>query len=126
MTLAKTPWYWETLTRNIALLSEWRENFTIRHLVMPRHVECCTYPVLDWLAEHVPAAPVNVMAQFHPDNFCDPGSSKYRDKYAEIARRPTSLELEASWQRARKLGLKFETATFERRNPFTLTAMFGM
>jgi putative pyruvate formate lyase activating enzyme len=126
MTLAKTPWYWETLTRNIALLSEWRENFTIRHLVMPHHVECCTYPVLDWVAEHVPAAPVNVMAQFHPDNFCDPGSSKYRDKYAEIARRPTSLELEASWQRARKLGLKFETATFERCNPFTLTAMFGM
>ena len=126
MTLAKTPWYWETVTRNIALLSEWRENFTIRHLVMPNHVECCTYSVLDWVAEHVPAAPVNVMAQFHPDNFCDPGSSKYRDKYAEIARRPTSLELEASWERARELGLKFETTTFERRNPFTLSAIFGM
>jgi putative pyruvate formate lyase activating enzyme len=126
MILAKTPWYWETVTRNIALLSEWRENFTIRHLVMPNHVECCTYPVLDWVAEHVPSAPVNVMAQFHPDNFCDPGSSKYRDKYAEITRRPTSLELEASWQRARELGLKFETATFERRNPFTLAAIFGM
>ena len=23
MTLAKTPWYWETVTRNIALLAEW-------------------------------------------------------------------------------------------------------
>ena len=118
MTLAKTPWYWQMITRNIALLSEWRENFTIRHLVMPNHVECCTYPVLDWIAEKVPAAPVNVMAQFHPDNFCDPGSAKYRDKYAEIARRPTPRELDASWQRARKLGLKFETTTFERRDPF--------
>jgi hypothetical protein len=47
-------------------------------------------------AEHVAAAPVNVMAQFHPDNFCDPASTKYRDKYAEIARRPSSTELNNS------------------------------
>jgi hypothetical protein len=94
MTLAKTPWYWETVTRNIALVADWGEDFSIRHLVMPNHVECCTYPVLEWIAERVPAAPVNVMAQFHPDNFCDPASAKYRDKYAEIARRfdPTISE----------------------------------
>ena len=74
----------------------------------------CRYPVLEWIAEHVPAAPVNVMAQFHPDNFCDPASAKYRDKYAEIARRPSSTELNNSWRRASELGLKFETTTFER------------
>jgi len=83
--------------------------------VMPNHVECCTYPVLEWIAERMPEAPVNVMAQFHPDNFCDPASVKYRDKYAEIARRPRHRELDASWCRARELGLNFETATFERR-----------
>jgi putative pyruvate formate lyase activating enzyme len=96
MTLAKTPRYWETVTHNIALIDEWGEDFSIRHLVMPNHVECCTYPVLDWIAERVPAAPVNVMAQFHPDNFCDPESPKYRDKYADIARRPTPVELDHS------------------------------
>jgi putative pyruvate formate lyase activating enzyme len=116
MTLAKTPWYWETVTRNIALVADWGEDFSIRHLVMPNHVECCTYPVLEWIAERVPAAPVSVMAQFHPDNFCDPASAKYRDKYAEIARPPTQTELNDSWRRARELDLKFETATFERRN----------
>jgi putative pyruvate formate lyase activating enzyme len=116
MALAKTPWYWETVTRNLALISEWGEDYSIRHLVMPNHVECCTYPLLEWIAEHVPAAPVNVMAQFHPDNFCDPASDKYRDRYAEIARRPTPAELNKSWRRARELGLKFETTTFERRN----------
>jgi putative pyruvate formate lyase activating enzyme len=114
MTLAKTPRYWETVTNNIALLDEWGEDFSIRHLVMPNHVECCTYPVLDWIAERVPAAPVNVMAQFHPDNFCDPESAKYREKYADIARRPTPVELDHSWRRARKLGLHFETVTFDR------------
>ena len=115
MTLAKTPRYWETVTANIALIDAWGEDFTIRHLVMPNHVECCTCPVLDWIAERVPCAPVNIMDQFHPDNFCDPTSAKYRDKYAEIARRPTGAELETSWARARDLGLKFETTTFERR-----------
>jgi putative pyruvate formate lyase activating enzyme len=116
MALAKTPWYWETVTRNLALISEWGEDYSIRHLVMPNHVECCTYPVLEWIAEHIPAAPVNVMAQFHPDNFCDPMSAKFRDRYAEIARRPSHAELNKSWRRARDLGLKFETTTFERCN----------
>ena len=69
--LAKTPWYWETVTRNIALLADWGEDFSVRHLVMPNHVECCTYPVLEWIAERVPTAPVSVMAQFHPDNQFD-------------------------------------------------------
>ena len=90
---------------------------------MPNHVECCTYPVLEWIAERMPAVPVNVMAQFHPDNFCDPASAKYRGKYAEIARRPTYAELEDSWRRARELGLKFESASFERRNTSGTSAM---
>jgi putative pyruvate formate lyase activating enzyme len=116
MALAKTPWYWETVTRNLALIAEWGEDYSIRHLVMPNHVECCTYPVLEWIAEHMPAAPVNVMAQFHLDNFCDPASAKFRDRYAEIARRPSHAELNKSWRRAQELGLKFETTTFERCN----------
>jgi hypothetical protein len=51
--------------------------------------------------ERVPAAPVNVMAQFHLDNFCDPASAKYRDKYP-----------------------KFETTTFERDIARGMPAMF--
>jgi len=125
MSLAKTPWYWETVTSNLALIADWGEEFTIRHLVMPNHVECCTYPVLEWIAEHVPTAPVNVMAQFHPDNFCDPASAKYRGKYVEIARRPTHAELDRSWRRARELGLKFETTTFERRGGLRMPMLGG-
>jgi putative pyruvate formate lyase activating enzyme len=123
MALAKTPWYWETVTRNVALLDEWGEDFSIRHLVMPNHIECCTYPVLEWIAEYMPEAPVNVMAQFHPDNFCDPTSFKYRGQYEEIARRPTHRELTASWRRARELGLNFEVASFDRRKAFGIPAI---
>jgi putative pyruvate formate lyase activating enzyme len=64
------------------------------------------------------------MAQFHPDNFCDPAGVKYRDKYAEIARRPTHAELDDSWRRAHELGLRFKTTTFEHRNAFGMPAMF--
>jgi putative pyruvate formate lyase activating enzyme len=87
---------------------------TIRHLVMPGHLECCTYPVLEWIAEEMPQAPVNVMDQYHPDNFCDPRGAKYDAKYAEIARRPTPEEILRAFDRARQLGLRFETISFEK------------
>lgn len=114
MGLSKTPWYWDTVTGNLALIHEWGENFTIRHLVMPNHIECCTYPILDWVAEHMPEVPINIMDQYHPDNFCDPRSAKYRPQYAELARRPTSEELRKAYARARALRLQFETITFEK------------
>jgi putative pyruvate formate lyase activating enzyme len=78
---------------------------------------------LEWIAEPMPEAPVNVMAQFRPDNFCDPASVRYRDKYEEIARRPIHRELDASWRRARELGLNFETASFDRRKAFGTPAI---
>ena len=114
MSLARTPWYWETVTGNLLLLRGWGENLTIRHLVMPNHVECCTYPVLDWIALHMPDVPVNVMDQYRPENFCDPGSAKYRPQYAEIARRPKPSEIRDAYRHAERLGLHYETVTFER------------
>jgi putative pyruvate formate lyase activating enzyme len=66
------------------------------------------------------------MAQFHPDNFCDSASTKYRGKYAEIARRPSRTEPNMSWRRARELGLKFETTTFDRRNALGMPALLEM
>ncbi|MFW6182816.1 MAG: radical SAM protein [Chloroflexota bacterium] len=115
VTLSRTPWYWETVTGNLQKIYEWGEDFTIRHLVMPNHVDCCTRPVLEWIAEHMPEAPVNIMDQYHPDNFCDPRSPKYDDKYAEIARRPTRQELRRAFQMARDLELNFESLSLERK-----------
>ena len=114
MSLAKTPWYWETVTGNLAQIHDCGEDFTIRHLVMPNHVECCTYPVLDWLAEHMPEVPINIMDQYRPENFCDPRSAKYRPQYAELSRRPAAEELRNAYRRARALRLQFETITFEK------------
>ena len=110
--LSRTPWYWDTVTNNLKLLYEWEEDFVIRHLIMPNHVECCTKPVLDWIARNMP--PVNIMDQYYPDNLCDASSQKYRERYSELARSPTKEEITRSYQYAKNLGLNFEELSCEK------------
>jgi putative pyruvate formate lyase activating enzyme len=117
--LAKTPWYWETVTDNVKMIYDWGEDFTVRHLVMPNHVDCCTRPVLAWMAENAPQAPVNIMDQYHPDNFCNPRSGKYNEKYREIARRPTTQEIRDAFHYARELNLHFESLSCEKSAAWT-------
>jgi putative pyruvate formate lyase activating enzyme len=112
--LARTPHYWETINSHLLKLRDWGEDFTIRHLVMPGHVECCTAPVLEWIAANLPGVPVNVMDQYHPDNYCDPGNPNYRERYAPLARRPSRAEIRAAYAHAERLGLPFETLSYEK------------
>lgn len=114
VTLSRTPWYWETVTENLKLIYEWGEDFTIRHLVMPNHGECCTRPILEWIAEVMPDVPVNLMDQYHPDNFCDPRSAKYDKQFVEIAHRPSKSEMMQAFRYARELGLRFEALSYEK------------
>jgi putative pyruvate formate lyase activating enzyme len=111
--LARTPWYWETVTNNLQLIHGWGEDFTIRHLVMPNHLDCCTRPVLAWLAATMPEVPVNIMGQYRPDHLCDPYHWKFDAKYQELARRPTPDEVRDAYGYARELGLCFEALSFE-------------
>jgi len=112
--LARTPHYWETINAHLLKLRDWGEDFTIRHLVMPGHVECCTAPVLEWIAANLPGVPVNVMDQYHPDNYCDPGNANYRERYAPLARRPSRREIGAAYAHAKRLGIAFETLSYEK------------
>ncbi len=112
--LARTPGTWAVVTRQLTALGAWGEDLTIRHLVMPGHLDCCTRPVLDWLAEHLPHAPVNVMDQYHPDGFADPRSPAYRPRYAALARLPEQAEIRRAWRHAEGLGLAWEALTIER------------
>jgi putative pyruvate formate lyase activating enzyme len=112
--LSRTPWYWDTVTNNLRLIYEWGEDFVIRHLIMPNHVECCTKPVLEWIARNMPKVPINIMDQYYPDNLCDSSSPKYRERYSEIARSPSEEEIIRSYQYAKDLGLNFETLSYEK------------
>lgn len=112
--LSRTPWYVETVTKNLLKLKEWKEEAVIRHLIMPNHVEDDTIPVLDWIAKNMPEYWINIMDQYHPDNFADPNSEKFDPKYSDIARYPTREEIQMAWSYAKKLGIKFDIITFER------------
>jgi putative pyruvate formate lyase activating enzyme len=112
--LARTPHYWQTINAHLLKLRDWGEDFTIRHLVMPGHVECCTAPVLEWIGAELPGVPVNVMDQYHPDNYCEPGNPNYRERYAPLARRPSRSEIRAAYAHAERLGLPFETLSYEK------------
>jgi len=114
VTLARTPRTWETVTENLALLGDWGEDLTVRHLVMPGHIDCCTRPVLEWIAEHMPGVPVNVMDQYRPENFCDPRGPKYDPRHAAMARRCTAAEVREACRLAESLGVAYETITHEK------------
>ncbi|MHA2090216.1 MAG: radical SAM protein [Candidatus Kariarchaeaceae archaeon] len=107
--LARTPWYFETVAQNHQTIHDWGESFSIRHLIMPNHNECCTFPILDWMKANIPNALINIMTQYHPDCYVteDP-------KLADINRRPTSQEFQEAFVYAQKLGLNFEALTFEK------------
>ena len=59
--------YFEIITRNHKIISG--EDIIIRHLVLPNHLECCTYPALEWIAENLAgkSVMVNIMAQYRPE-----------------------------------------------------------
>jgi len=52
---------------------------------MPNHIECCSKPILNFIANELPKAVVNIMGQYRPE---------YKaHKYPKIARRPTPEEM---------------------------------
>jgi putative pyruvate formate lyase activating enzyme len=77
----------------------------IRHLVMPGHLECCTKPILNFIAQTIgEKVLVNVMAQYRPANVV----AEAPEKYPEIAKRPSGEEIRQAYAYARSLNLQFE------------------
>ena len=92
--------YLEVVSRNHTIAQE-DGDMIIRHLIMPGHVECCTKPILNWIAMNCPRALVNVMTQYRPEYLV----LREPTKYHEIARRPNMEEVREAYGYADKLGL---------------------
>jgi len=98
--------YWDVLTRNMQYIyTHGSKNIIVRHLVMPGHVDCCTKPILTWLAQHTPKVLVNIMGQFHPDHLVS------RMHYAEINRQVSAAEMQDAYDHAEALGLEFRSVS---------------
>ena len=80
---------------------------------MPNHIECCTYPVIDWIADHMSDTEVNVMNQYHPDMFTNPNSSRYQSKFEAVSRQPNEDEILSAYLYAQRKGVAFERITFD-------------
>jgi putative pyruvate formate lyase activating enzyme len=101
--LSKVRNYWEVATRNIKRAHD-AGDIIIRHLVMPNHLECCTRPILEWIARNTPRALVNIMDQYRPEHLV----AKYPKMYSDIARRPTRNEILEAYRIAEELGIVYE------------------
>lgn len=95
--LSHAPDYWDMVTRNHRIAAG-QGDLIVRHLVMPNHVECCSLPIMEWLAEHTPEATVNVMDQYRP---CYKASD-----HPDINRPVTQKEYRQVTEHARELGLE--------------------
>lgn len=73
----------------------------IRHLVMPNHIDCCTIPILEWVAENMPNCMVNIMAQYRPEHLV----LQRPDEFPEIGRRVLSGEMHRAQEKADELGI---------------------
>ena len=90
--------YFGTVTRNLKMAEG---EIVVRHLVLPGHVECCTLPVLEWLAKHVKERViVNIMDQYTPHYMV-----LNTAEYSELARGVTREEFDNVVNKARELGL---------------------
>jgi len=88
--------YFSIVSRNHKTANKQCE-MIIRHLVLPNHLECCTKPVLKWIAENLRNVKVNVMAQYKPEHKAK--------EYPEINRKITKEEFDEALNFAKKLGL---------------------
>ncbi|MDI6825785.1 MAG: radical SAM protein [Candidatus Aenigmarchaeota archaeon] len=99
--LSKVPNYFEVVSRN-HLLAARQAEVTVRHLILPSHLECCTFPILNWIANNIKEkCIVNLMDQFTPH---------WRaNEYPEINRRITEEEFIKAVNYAKKLNINYIT-----------------
>jgi putative pyruvate formate lyase activating enzyme len=96
--ISNAPHYWETCTSNHLMAIKYGE-LIIRVLVLPGHNECCTKPILEWIAAHLgPWTRINIMFQYRPE------WKAHQRK--ELNRRLTRYEIAEALKIAKNVGLK--------------------
>lgn len=82
--------YFETVTENLLAISDGKR-VVIRHLPLPGHVECCSKPLLSWIAANLPVAELSVIPALFPNNAFKTSASAL--EYAEVHGYAASLGL---------------------------------
>ena len=88
------PDYWNVVTNCIERVWRAGERIVVRHLLMPGHFNCCTVPVLHWLADH-PGIETSLLTQY-----LAPATAR-----GTLASTLNPAEVDAAFALARTLGL---------------------
>lgn len=87
-----------TIVKRNHLLATQQAEVLIRHLVLPNHLECCTFEVLKWIAENFgDRVRVNIMGQYRPEY--------QAARYPEIGRGVGQEEMLRALEKAKELNL---------------------
>lgn len=86
MELAETPAYLENVRRNIKTAYDSGKRIIIRHLPLSGHFDCCTRPVLEWIAANCPDAPIGILPLMPPSDsrLKAPAPNEYNKIKAEV------------------------------------------
>lgn len=93
---SKVDRYTAVVKRN-HLLAYQHGEVIIRHLVLPNHLDCCSKPIIKYIAENLPNTVVNIMAQYRPEYMAN--------KHKEICRPTLPEEVMQVKQYADTLGI---------------------
>jgi putative pyruvate formate lyase activating enzyme len=93
--------YFKVCSRNHRAATKQSE-LTIRHLLLPNHIECCTRPIIEWIAKNVrKKCIVNMMDQYRPE---------YKAvEHNDINRKITKEEFESAVDYAKKFKINYIT-----------------
>ena len=96
--ISDAPGYWEICTHD-HLEAKKHGELIIRVLVLPGHLECCTKPIVNWIAENLGTdTRVNIMFQYRPE---------WRaHEVPELCRRLTNSELNRAIRLSKEADLK--------------------
>jgi putative pyruvate formate lyase activating enzyme len=99
--LSKVNNYFEVCSRNHLIATKQAE-ITLRHLILPNHVECCSNSILKWIAQNIRnKCLINIMDQYRHEFKAN--------KYPKINRKITQEEFNSTVNFAKKLKLNFIT-----------------
>lgn len=93
--LARVEGYLGVLEPRLEQIAATGADVIVRHLVMPGHLDCCTAPVLAWMADRLPRVPVNLMLGYQPFSLAR-SASPLGGRLSEAERARALAMLEAS------------------------------
>ena len=88
--ISKTSNYFEIVTANLSRIDQ--EKMIIRHLPLPGHFDCCTKPVLEWIAANKADTPVSILSLFTPSQECS-FTPLTQDEIKDIEKYATELNI---------------------------------